>query len=683
LEYPESKKLDVVEDFHGTKVEDPYKWLEDLDSPETKEWIDRQNKLTFDYLSKIPHREKIRQRLTELWDYEKYGIPFHRSGSYFLMRNDGLQNHYVLYQSDSLEGEPKVLLDPNSWSEDGTISLQGFSVTEDGRYMAYGRSTSGTDWSEWKILDIDTGKEFDELLKWIKFSSASWKKDGSGFYYNRYDEPTGDTKLDDINYFQKLYFHEVGTDQSRDRLIYKREDHKDWRFGAQVTEDGEFLIMGIWIGTDPKNMVLYQKLNSENDGFEQLIDDFEAQFVFLGNDGAAFWFRTDLDAPRGRVIAIDITKPGRATWKEVIPESKDTLQFVSLVGDRFIAGYLHDAHTLVKVFGLDGSFERDVDLPGLGTAGGFGGRRSDDETFYMFTSFTEPGAIYRYEVSSGKSSLFKKSEAQVNPEDFETRQVFYKSKDGTSVPMFIVHRKGLKGPAPTILHGYGGFNIPMVPGFSLVNYLWMQMGGIYAQACLRGGGEYGEEWHQAGSKHSRQNVYDDFISAGEWLIENGYTSSSKLAIQGGSNGGLLVGASLNQRPDVFGAAAPSRGVMDMLHFHKSTIGWAWTSDYGSPDEPEDFKHLYAYSPLHNVKEGTNYPPTLITTADHDDRVVPYHSFKYAAALQAAQGGEAPILIRIETSAGHGMGTPTTKLIQEAADVRSFLAHVLGLEVPVD
>lgn len=681
MEYPETRRLDVVEDFHGTKVEDPYKWLEDLESPETKEWIAQQNKLTFDYLAQIPHREKVRQRLTELWDYEKFGIPFHRSGRYFLMRNDGLQNHYVLYHSDSLEGEPKVLLDPNSWSEDGTIALQGLSITEDGRYMAYGRSTSGTDWSEWKILDIDTGREFDELLKWIKFSAFSWKKDGSGFFYNRYDEPTADTKLDDINYFQKLYFHELGTDQSRDQLIYKRDDHKDWRFGAQVTEDGDYLIMGIWVGTDPKNMVLYQNLNQPGEDFVNLIGDFEAQFVFLGNEGPLFWFRTDLDAPRGRVIAIDITNPERANWTEVIPESEDKLGVVSLVGDRFIASYLHDAHTVVKVFSLDGSFEGDVDLPGLGTAVGFGGRRRDDETFYLFTSFTEPGSIYRYEVSSGQSSLYKRSNAQVNPDDFETRQVFYESKDGTKVPMFIVHRKGLRGPMPTILYGYGGFNVPMVPGFSLVNLLWMELGGIYAQACLRGGGEYGEEWHQAGSKHQRQNVYDDFISAAEWLIDNAYTSSSKLAIQGGSNGGLLVGACLNQRPDLFGATTPSRGVMDMLHFHKSTIGWAWTSDYGSPDDPEDFKYLYAYSPLHNVKEGASYPATLVTTADHDDRVVPYHSFKYVAALQAAQGGEAPVLIRIETSAGHGMGTPTTKQIEEAADVRSFLAQILGLEIP--
>lgn len=683
MEYPETKKGEVVDDFHGTKVEDPYRWLEDLDSPETRQWIDRQNKLTFGYLTEIPGRERIQRRLTDLWDYEKFGIPFRRGGRYFLLHNDGLQNHFVLYQMESLDGEPKVLLDPNSWSPDGTIALTDYSPSEDGKYLAYGRSTSGTDWREWKVLEIDTGRESNELLKWIKFSSVSWMKDGSGFFYSRYDEPTGDMKLEDVNHFQKLYFHELGTEQSADRLIYSRDDQKEWGFSGIVTEDGDYLIINVWVGTDPKNRVFYKNLKDEDAGVIELLDDFDAQYSFLGNDGPLFYFRTDLEAPLGRVIAIDTLNPQRSSWRQVIPESDGKLEGVSLVGDQFIAQYLHDAYSVVKVFRLDGGFERDVDLPGLGTAWGFGGRRSDEERFYMFTSFTHPGSIYRFDAKAGTSELFRKVDAGVNPDDFEVRQVFYESKDGTRIPMFIVHRKGLKGPAPTILYGYGGFNIPMVPGFSVVNLLWMEMGGIYAQACLRGGGEYGEEWHKAGSKHMRHNVYDDFIAAAEWLIEKGYTSTPQLAIQGGSNGGLLVGACLNQRADLFGAAVPSRGVLDMLRFHKSTIGWAWVSDYGSPDDPQDFKHIYSYSPLHNIKDGANYPATLITTADHDDRVVPSHSFKFAAVLQAAQGGEAPILIRIETSAGHGMGTPTTKLIEEAADVKSFLAHNLGLELPTE
>ena len=719
LVYPETQRVDQVDDYHGTKVADPYRWLEDPDSEEARAWIAAQNDLTFRYLEEIPARERIRRRLTELWDFEKYGTPFRRGGRYFLFKNDGLQNQSVLYTMDSLDGGPRVLLDPNALSPDGTVALSGLAVTEDGRLMAYGLSASGSDWQEWRVRDVGTGADRDDHLLWIKFSGASWTRDGEGFFYSRYDEPNAETMLEEANYFQKLFYHRLGTPQSDDLLVYERHDQKEWGFSGEVTEDGRYLIITVWQGTDRRNRVFYLDLEAPAGsrgrqapldftpvgsvalraplvgrprGAEaagapvvELLNDFDAAYHFIGNDGPIFWFHTDLKAPRGRVIAIDTRSPSRADWREVIPEVAETLEGVSLVGNRFVASYLKDAHTQVRVCELDGTFVRTVALPGVGTATGFDGRREDSETFYSFTSFTVPPTVYRYDVATGESTVFRRPQVRFDPDDYQTTQVFYPSKDGARVPMFITHKKGLRpdGDTPTYLYGYGGFNNSLTPAFAIGPLVWLEMGGVYAVANLRGGGEYGETWHQAGMKLRKQNVFDDFIAAAEWLIANGYTSPRKLAIGGGSNGGLLVGACMTQRPDLFGAVLPAVGVMDMLRFHRFTIGWAWVSDYGSPDDPGEFKALYAYSPLHNLKPGTAYPPTLITTADHDDRVVPAHSFKFAAALQAAQGGPAPVLIRIDTRAGHGAGKPTAKLIDEIADRWAFLVRVLDVEVPVD
>lgn len=681
LTYPASPKGSQVDNYHGTTVADPYRWLENPDSPETRVWIEAQNKLTAEYLAQIPARDRIQQRLTKLWNYEKYGIPFKQGERYFYFKNDGLQNQNVLYTLKTLTEQPTVLLDPNTLSPDGTIALSGISISEDGKLLAYGLSTSGSDWQEWKVRDITTNTDLSDDVKWVKFSGASWTHDGKGFFYSRYDEPNEKTKLEDVNYFQKLYYHRLGTPQSEDILIYERPDHKEWGFSGGVTEDGRYLIISIWLGTDPRNLVFYKDLQTSNAPVVELINTFEAEYSFIDNDGTRFWFRTDLNAPRSRVIAIDITKGDRDHWQELIPQTEETLQGVSVLNNQFITSYLKDARSQIKIFDLDGQPVREIELPGIGSADGFGGKRHDTETFYSFTSFTNPSTIYRYDLQTGKSTLFRQPEVDFNPQDYEIRQVFYRSKDGTQVPMFIVHKKGIQldSTNPTYLYGYGGFGVSLTPGFSVSLLVWLEMGGVYASPNLRGGGEYGEAWHQAGMKLQKQNVFDDFIAAAEWLIANKYTSPAKLAIGGGSNGGLLVGACMTQRPDLFGAALPAVGVMDMLRFQKFTIGWAWTSEYGSADNPEEFKVLYAYSPLHNLKLGTAYPATLITTADHDDRVVPAHSFKFAAALQAAHKGNAPVLIRIETKAGHGAGKPTTKMIEEAADRWAFLVKTLGVQ----
>lgn len=690
ITYPSSQKSNQVDNYHGTLVADSYRWLEDPDSEETRAWIEAQNQITFGYLSEIPARENIKQRLTKLWDYEKYGIPFKEGESlgdgstdrYFYFKNDGLQNQSVLYTLKTLEDQPKVLLDPNQLSEDGTVALSGFSISENGKLLAYGLSTSGSDWQEWKVRDVETGEDLQDHLKWIKFSGASWTHNNQGFFYSRYDEPNEKTQLEDVNYYQKLYYHQLGNPQSEDVLIYHRPDQKEWGFGGGVTEDGHYLIISIWLGTDSKNLVFFKDLTNPNAEVVELINQFEADYSFIDNDDRVFYFRTDLNAPRGRVIAIDTQSPAPENWREIIPQSAETLESVGILNNQFVADYLKDAHSQIKIFDLKGGFIREVELPGLGSAGGFGGKRHDTETFYSYTSFTTPGTIYRYDMITGKSTVFRQPEVDFNPNDYETKQVFYHSKDGTRVPMFITHKKGIKldGNNPTYLYAYGGFNASMTPSFSVSLLVWMEMGGIYAMPNIRGGGEYGEEWHQAGMKDKKQNVFDDFIGAAEWLIANKYTKTQKLAIAGGSNGGLLVGACMTQRPGLFGAAIPAVGVMDMLRFHKFTIGWAWTSEYGSADNSEEFPALYAYSPLHNIKPDTAYPATLITTADHDDRVVPAHSFKFAAALQEAHAGDAPVLIRIETKAGHGAGKPTAKIIEEAADKWAFLVRTLNVEV---
>jgi prolyl oligopeptidase len=693
LVYPPAPKSDQVDVYHGVKVPDPYRPLENPDSPETRQWIEAENKITFDYLGKIPAREKTRNRLTELWNYERYGVPLKEGGRYFFTKNDGLQNQSVLYTMPSLEAEPKVLLDPNKLSKDGTVALKGYQIREDGEYMTYGLSSAGSDWEEWRVRRVASAEDTEDVLKWVKFSEVSWTKDGKGFFYSRYDEPKESEKLQSLNYFQKLYYHRLGTPQTQDVLVYDRPDHKDWMLGGSVTEDGRYLIIRIEQGTDTRRRVYYKDLKPEGSSgavalkegspVVELLNEFDANYTFIENVGTTFYFQTDLDAPRAKVIAIEVTKPERANWKTIIPESKDTLHGTSMVNQQLIANYMHDAHSAVRIYGLNGTLVRELTLPGIGSANGFSGKKFDTETFYSFTSFTTPAVVYRCDLKSGESTIFRQPKLKFDPSVYETRQIFYKSKDGTQVPMFITANKGLKldGNNPTLLYGYGGFNISLTPAFSASTMVWLEMGGVYAQPNLRGGGEYGEEWHKGGMKLKKQNVFDDFIAAAEWLIENKYTRSKKLAISGGSNGGLLVGACITQRPGLYGAALPAVGVMDMLRFHKFTIGWAWVSDYGSADadNTEEFKAIYAYSPLQNIKPGTKYPPTLITTADHDDRVVPAHSFKFAAAIQAAQAGPAPVLIRIETKAGHGAGKPTSKLIEESADRYAFLVQNLGLE----
>ncbi len=683
LDYPKAKKIDHVDDYHSTKVADPYRWLENPDADDTRAWVEAQNNLTFGFLDQIPARAKLKERLTKLWNYEKYLPPFKEGGRYFYYKNDGLQNQNVLYVTDRLEGSPRVLLDPNTLSKDGTVALSGLAMSHDGKLMAYSLSSSGSDWQEWKVRDVITGKDLDDYLQWSKFSGASWTPDNKGFFYSRYDEPNEKTKLEDANYFQKLYYHRIGTKQSEDVLVYERKDQKEWGFGGTVSEDGRYLIINVWRGTDPKNLLFYKDLKAKDAKVVELIRDFEASYNFIGNDGAAFYFRTDLQAPRGRLMAIDTAKPDKPNWQEIVAESADTIDGesgVSFVNEQFIVPYLKDARSNIKIFDLRGKPVREIELPGIGTVQGFAGKRKDKETFYLFTGFTTPTTVYRYDLPTGKSTVWRAPKVDFNPSDYETKQVFYTSKDGTKVPMFITHKKGLKldGNNPTYLYAYGGFNVSLTPAFSISNLVWMEMGGVYAQPNLRGGGEYGEAWHEAGTKLKKQNVFDDFIAAAEWLIANRYTSTPKLAIGGGSNGGLLVGACMTQRPDLFGAALPAVGVMDMLRFQKFTIGWAWTSDYGSSENADEFKALYKYSPLHNIKSGTAYPPTMVTTADHDDRVVPAHSFKFAATMQAAQAGSNPILIRIETKAGHGAGKPTAKIIEEIADKWGFLVKVLRM-----
>ncbi len=690
FEYPPAPMADVVDTYHGVEVPDPYRPLEDPDTPETRAWIEAQNALTHSYLAKAPQRDAIKRRLTELWNYERFGIPFKEGGRYFITRNDGLQNQSPLYVMDSLDAEPRLLLDPNTLSADGTVALSGTRVSEDGRYLAYGIAEAGSDWNTWRVRDVDTGKDLPDEIRWVKFSGASWLKDGSGFFYSRYDEPKEGEALTGANYYQKLYFHKLGTPQSEDVLVYHRPDQKEWGFGGGVTDDGRYLAIHVWKGTDPKNRFFYKELAPSAGGVGdapvvELLNDFDASYDLIGNVGTVFYFQTDLEAPRGRVIAIDIENPQRDAWREIVPQAEETLRGASMVGGKIITSYLKDAQTQVKVYDLDGALVRTVELPGIGAAAGFGGKPDDPETFYAFTGFTTPTSIYRYDVATGESTLFRRPSVGFNPDDYVTRQVFYTSKDGTRVPMFITHKKGLEldGSAPTLLYGYGGFNIAITPGFSVGNLVWLEMGGVYASANIRGGGEYGQEWHQAGTKLRKQNVFDDFIAAAEYLIREKYTSPARLAIHGGSNGGLLVGACITQRPELFGAAIPAVGVLDMLRFHRFTIGWAWTSDYGNADEnEEEFKALLAYSPYHNVRAGACYPATMIVTADHDDRVVPAHSFKFAAAMQAAQGCENPVLIRIETRAGHGAGKPISKVIEQIADQWAFLVRALNFDPAV-
>jgi prolyl oligopeptidase len=694
LAYPTARRADQVDDWHGTKVEDPYRWLEDADSPETRAWIDAENAVTQTYLESIPRRDALRARLTELWNYERYGLPYREAGRYVLSKNDGLQNQNVLYVADKVDATPRVLIDPNTFSKDGTVALAGTSISKDGKLLAYGVADAGSDWVTWRVRNLETGQDEPDKVEWVKFSGAAWTKLG-GFFYSRFDAPKTGEKLTGSNRFHKLYFHPLGMEQTHDRLVYERKEDGELNVSGLVTDDDRWLLVNVRRGTQRKNYIGIAELpgdisleEAQGTGIyppigqpdvRDLIAGFDASYAFVGNQGSTFWFRTDKDAPRGRIIALDAKSPDRAGWKTVVPESPDTLLSATHVGGRLILSYLKDARSVVKVYETDGRFVRDVKLPGLGTASGFDGEADNPETFYTFTSFMNPGTVYRYDVATGGSTVFRKPEVRFDLDRYETTQVFYPSKDGTKVPMFLTHQKGMKpdGNAPVLLYAYGGFNVPITPSFSVTNLVWMEMGGVYAVANLRGGSEYGEDWHAAGMKDKKQNVFDDFIAAAEWLIGNRWTRRERLATFGGSNGGLLVGATMIQRPDLFAACMPAVGVMDMLRFHKFTVGWGWVPEYGTPDDPKDFKSLHAYSPYHNLRRG-EYPATLITTSDHDDRVVPAHSFKFAAALQHAQTGAAPALIRIEVRAGHGAGKPTKKQIEEAADRLAFLTKELGM-----
>lgn len=671
LPYPESRQdTTVVEDYHGTRVADPYRWLEDDNSAETAAWVKAQNVVTQDYLSHIPFRDAVRERLTELWNYPKYGTPTKVGSYYFFFKNDGLQNQSVLYRQTGLDGEPEVFLDPNKLSEDGTVALATISFSKDDRYLAYAVAEAGSDWVEIRVMDVATKDVLPDVIEWVKFSGAVWTKDG--FYYSRYDKPTNGSKLSAQNQFQKVYYHKLGTDQSADKLIYGDPSHPLRYFHAAVSKDDLHLFISSTEGTHGTE-ILWKDLSKPTSGFAVLFPGFENDYdLVYCKEGRAI-FHTNEGAPNYRLLAVDLTQ-GQPEVKELIAQRDILLEGASRAGDDLMVNYLDKAQSKVEQYDMAGQKVRDIELPGIGTVGGFDG--DDDQTlaFYSFTGFIQPSTIYKYDVTSGTSTLHKASEVKFNPDDYTAEQVFFKSKDGTPVSMFLVHRKDMKrnGKNPLYLYGYGGFNISLKPGFSLLSIALMEQGGVYAMVNLRGGGEYGEEWHKAGMLASKQNVFDDFIGAAEYLIQEGYTSRKHLAIAGGSNGGLLVGACMVQRPDLYAVALPAVGVMDMLRFHKFTVGWGWAVEYGSSEDSEQFNYLYKYSPLHNIQKGTCYPATLITTADHDDRVVPAHSFKFAATMQMAQGCDRPILIRIETNAGHGAGKPTAKRIEEMTDVLSFL-----------
>ena len=685
IEYPETATVEHIDLYHGVEVADPYRWLEDdiRESADVDAWVDAQNELTFAYLDSIPERDIIEKRLTELWDYERYGMPYKEGGLYYYSYNDGLQNQDVVYVQESLDAEAELLIDPNTWSEDGTVAMASYFPSPDGKHVAYMIQDGGSDWRQARIINVDSGALLEDELDWLKFTGLSWARDGSGFYYSRYPETSDEEKFQSLNENHAVYFHRLGTTQDADALVYSQPDNPEWGYAASVTDDGAHLVITVWKGTDNRYQIVHQDLADEDGEPEMLIEGFDHDYSLVGSVGSELYFRTSKDAPRNRLIAIDVDNPEPENWREVIPEAVDVLDGVSLVGGRIIADYMQDAQTVVKVFDLDGRQTGTVDLPGIGTAGGFQGHFDDPETFFVYTSYNTPTTVNRLDVETGEVTVFRKPDVAFDTDDYVVKQVFYESADGTRVPMFISHHKDFEpnGNTPTMLYGYGGFNISQTPAFSITRLAWMEMGGVYAVANLRGGGEYGEEWHKAGTKLQKQNVFDDFIAAAEYLIDQNYTNPSKLAIFGGSNGGLLVGAVANQRPDLFGAAIPAVGVMDMLRFHKFTAGRFWVDDYGSSDDPEEFKALLAYSPYHNIKPGTEYPAVLVTTADTDDRVVPGHSFKYAAAIQQAQAGDAPVLIRIETRAGHGAGKPTDKVVQEYADRWAFLVKNLDMRLP--
>ena len=675
LKYPDTKKVDVVDDYFGTKVADPYRWLEDDNSEETANWVIEQNKVTDEYLSKIPFRDKLKDRFEKLYNFPKYGAPFRAGDKYYFFKNDGLQNQSVMYAKDNLESEAKVFFDPNKLAEDGTISLATFAFSKDGKTFAYATASGGSDWNEYFVMDVESGKKLSDHLKWIKFSGMAWKD--NGFFYSRFPEPTG-SELSTKNQFSKVYYHKIGDDQSKDVVIYEDASKPDRGFSAGTTEDERFLIIYFSEGTS-NNGFLVKDLSDPNSKFISIVDDLNNNYGVVDNIRDKLLVQTDYNASNYKLIMIDPKNPARENWKDIIPEKKDVLQGIQILGGKIVATYMQDAANHAYFYNLDGTLDSEINLPTLGSVG-FSGRREDKIAFYSFTSFTFPSTIFKLDISSKKSKLYQQIELDFDFDNYETKQVFYTSKDGTKVPMFIVHKKGLKldGNNPTYLYSYGGFNISMNPSFSTSRLMFLENGGVYAMPNIRGGGEYGEAWHKAGMLDKKQNVFDDFIAAAEYLIKEGYTSSLKLACAGGSNGGLLIGAVINQRPDLFKVAIPQVGVMDMLRFHKFTIGYYWAVEYGSSDDAEQFKYLYNYSPLHNIKNDLKYPATLVTTADHDDRVVPAHSFKYIATLQEHYKGENPVMIRIETKAGHGAGKPTSKVIEEVADLWGFVFYNLGM-----
>lgn len=668
VEYPETKKEEVADNYFGTEIADPYRWLEDDRSAETEEWVEKQNKVTFDYLDQIPFREDIRQRLEKLWNYERFTTPRKVGDYYYYYKNDGLQQQNVLYRTEQPDREGEVVLDPNNFSNEGTISLAGTSFSPEGDHMAFAVSVSGSDWREIYVMKMNDLNVLQDTVRYVKFSNIAWTDDG--FYYSRYPKPTEENRLKGRNEYHSVFFHKLGTDQSDDELVFEDKDHPLRTTYVNVTDDQRFLIVSTSEGTSGNDMRI-KDLDKPNSPWVDIINDFEDDSYIIGSTDDELMLITTKDAPNKRLVKFTLAQPD--SWENVIPEQEKLLQSVSMVGDKLFANYLEDAHSAIYQYDSEGNMEKQVELPGLGVAGGFSGDKDHTETFYTYSSFTVPFETYRYDLKTGESKLLRKAGLDFDADKFETKQVFYTSKDGKKVPMFIVHKKGLElnGNNPTWLYGYGGFDISVTPRYSTSTLVWLENGGVYAQANLRGGGEYGQEWHEGGMKLNKQNVFDDFISAAEYLVDQNYTNTEKLAINGRSNGGLLIGASMTQRPDLFKVAFPAVGVLDMLRYHKFTIGWAWAVEYGDSDDSVQFNNLIKYSPLHNIEEGVEYPATMVTTADHDDRVVPAHSFKFAANLQDKHEGDNPVLIRITTDAGHGSGTPTSKLIEEAADMLAF------------
>ena len=678
---PVARRGDVVEDYHGTRVADPYRWLEDAASPETLAWVEGQNAVTQAYLSSLPQRRQIEARMTALWNYPKYSVPYKEGSYYFYSKNDGLQNQYVLYRQQSLDGESSVLIDPNALSEDGTTSLTTEAPSRDGTLLAYGLSRHGSDWQEIRIRQVESGADYPEVIRWCRYSGIAWKPDNSGFYYNRLPQP-GTVPEEDQSNFSQVYWHALGTPQEEDVLVYERPDFKELSFSPFMTYDDAYLMLHVWHGTEPKNRVYYRPADSDGP-FIRLLDEADASYDYIGNTGPVFYFLTTLDAPSRRIIAIDSEHPARENWREILPQQPDAITAAMMANHQFAVCYLHDAHHEIKLYDLDGRYLRDIPLPGIGSLAGWWGKPDQAEMFFGFTSFLYPPAVFRFDFTDNTLRLLHGAHLDFDASAYETEQVFYSSKDGTRIPMFLTHRKGLRldGNNPTMLYGYGGFGVSLTPDFDIPTLIWLEHGGVYAVANLRGGGEYGEEWHQAGTLERKQNVFDDFIAAAEWLINNNYTNPGCLAIEGGSNGGLLVATCLVQRPDLFGAVLCHVPVIDMLRYHKFSVGRYWVSDYGNAEaNPDHFRFMYAYSPLHNVRPGVAYPPTLILAADTDDRVVPAHAKKFAATLQAAKAGENPILLRIETKAGHGIGKPTTKLIEEQSDALAFLFDRFGINL---